>query len=199
MKFCQPDLCPACSLAEDKPACLRQKAEFCLWLAARMSNRGLRTPVEKMRLELLEEGDTFAKNGATNSPAYRNYRSCRRNDRVSRSEHLLVAQSRPPNALNQCPLSGVKRTWTEWSEMSASRCNKQKVRGRMSPAHTFCFAWRCRLSFLCHWLFPDAALARFRHEEQAEHEADRRDRDRVDQRVSKAARRSVSGRGDEGH
>ncbi len=57
MKFCRPDLCRSCPLAKDKPACLRQKAEFCSWLAARMSNRDLHTAVEKMRLELLAEAD----------------------------------------------------------------------------------------------------------------------------------------------
>src|SRR5215469_6601354 len=52
-----------------------------------------------------------------------------------------------------------------------------------------------RLGFLHrHRLFPYAALARFRHEEQAEHEADRRHRDRVDQCIGKAARRRVSSR-----
>ena len=61
MKFCRPDLCPSCPLAEDKAACLRQKAEFCSWLAARMSNRDLRTAVEKMRLELLAEADNLKK------------------------------------------------------------------------------------------------------------------------------------------
>jgi hypothetical protein len=61
MRFCRPDLCPSCPLAEDKPACLRQKAEFCAWLAARISNPDLRTAVEKMRLELLQEADTFEK------------------------------------------------------------------------------------------------------------------------------------------
>src|SRR5262249_7116771 len=57
MKFCRPDRCPSCPLAEDKPACLRQKAEFCAWLAARISNRDLRIAVERMRLELLQEAD----------------------------------------------------------------------------------------------------------------------------------------------
>ena len=39
-----------------------------MWLAARMSNRGLRTAVKKMRLELLEEADTLAKNGGYKQP-----------------------------------------------------------------------------------------------------------------------------------
>src|SRR5262249_16417930 len=61
MKFCRPDLCPSCPLAEDKPACLRQKAEFCSWLAARISSPDLRNAVEKMRLELLAEADSLVK------------------------------------------------------------------------------------------------------------------------------------------
>jgi hypothetical protein len=48
-------------VAEDKPACLRQRAEFCAWLAARMSNRELRFGVEKMRLELLQEATSLEK------------------------------------------------------------------------------------------------------------------------------------------
>src|SRR6516162_6542987 len=50
---------PNLPVGQDKPACLRQKAEFCLWLAARISNRDLRTAVEKMRLDLLEEADAL--------------------------------------------------------------------------------------------------------------------------------------------
>jgi hypothetical protein len=61
MKFCRPELCPSCPLAEDKPTCLRQKAEFCGWLAARISSPDLRTAVEKMRLELLREAAALEK------------------------------------------------------------------------------------------------------------------------------------------
>lgn len=53
MKFCR--------LAKDKPACLRQKVEFCTWLAARISNPDLHAAVEKMRLELLDEADAREK------------------------------------------------------------------------------------------------------------------------------------------
>jgi hypothetical protein len=61
MKFCSAELCPSCPFAENKPACLRQKAEFCLWLVARTSNRDLRVAVEKMRVELLKEADALEK------------------------------------------------------------------------------------------------------------------------------------------
>jgi hypothetical protein len=61
MKFCRPDLCRSCPLAKDKPACLRQKVEFCTWLAARISNPDLHAAVEKMRLELLDEADAREK------------------------------------------------------------------------------------------------------------------------------------------
>ncbi len=61
MKLRRSDLCRSCPLAGDKPACLRQKVEFCSWLAARMSNRDLRTAVAKMRLELLAEADNLKK------------------------------------------------------------------------------------------------------------------------------------------
>ncbi len=42
------------------------------------------------------------------------------------------------------------------------------------------------LHLRCRRLVPDAPLARFRHQEQAEHECDRDDR--IDQRVAKAVR-----------
>jgi hypothetical protein len=48
-------------LAKDKPACLRQKVEFCTWLAARISNPDLHAAGEKMRLELLDEADAREK------------------------------------------------------------------------------------------------------------------------------------------
>jgi hypothetical protein len=61
MRFCDAELCPSCPLAGNKPACLRQKAEFCLWLTARTSNRGLRAGVEKMRIALLKEAEALEK------------------------------------------------------------------------------------------------------------------------------------------
>ena len=59
MKFCDAVLCPSCPLAGNKPACLRQKAEFCLWLIARTSNRDLRAGVEQMRIALLKEAEAL--------------------------------------------------------------------------------------------------------------------------------------------
>jgi hypothetical protein len=59
MKFCSAKLCRSCPFAENKSACLRQKAEFCLWLVARTSNHDLRVAVEKMRVELLKEADAL--------------------------------------------------------------------------------------------------------------------------------------------
>src|SRR6516165_7706785 len=57
---------------------------------------------------------------------------------------------------------------------------------------------RCDLSFLrCRRLIPDAALARFRHQEQAEDESDGGNGDRIDQRVAKTASGGESRRGDE--
>jgi hypothetical protein len=39
----------------------RQKAEFCLWLIARTSNRDLRAGVEQMRIALLKEAEALEK------------------------------------------------------------------------------------------------------------------------------------------
>jgi hypothetical protein len=67
----------------------------------------------------------------------------------------------------------------------------KKVRGRMTP-HTLCSTDLCRedvaLSLLRRRLVPDAPLTGFRHQEQAEHESDRRNGNRVDQRVTGNAR-----------
>jgi len=72
------------------------------------------------------------------------------------------------------------------------------MRGRNRPRTSLVLV-NGRLGFLRRRFFPDAPLTRFRHQEQAEHETDRRHCDRVDQRIGEAARRGVSGRSDEGH
>ena len=77
------------------------------------------------------------------------------------------------------------------------------MRGRTAP-HVFCGAVRiCAVTALRRFfrrrLVPDAPLTRFRHQEQAEHESDRRNGNRVDQRVTEATRRGISRRRDEGH
>jgi hypothetical protein len=61
MKFCSAELCPSCPFAGNKSACLRQKAEFCLWLVARTSNRDLRAAVKRMRLQLMKEAYVLEK------------------------------------------------------------------------------------------------------------------------------------------
>jgi hypothetical protein len=55
MKFCDADACPSCSLTEGTPTCLRQKGNFCMWLAAKSSNHGIRAALEKLSLDLMEE------------------------------------------------------------------------------------------------------------------------------------------------
>src|SRR5262249_3778251 len=52
---------------------------------------------------------------------------------------------------------------------------------------------------LCRLRLPNAVLPGLRHQEQAEHEAHRRNGDRVDQSIAETARRLVRRRGDEGH
>ena len=52
---------------------------------------------------------------------------------------------------------------------------------------------------LCRLRLPSAVLPGLRHQEQAEHEAHRRNGDRVDQSIAETARRLVRRRGDEWH
>jgi hypothetical protein len=55
MEFCDADACPTCTLTEGTPACLRQKAKFCRWLASRVSGEAIKCALEKMSLDLIEE------------------------------------------------------------------------------------------------------------------------------------------------
>jgi hypothetical protein len=55
MKFCDADACPTCSLVEGGGACLRHKARFCMWLATKISNSGVRSALERMSFDLMEE------------------------------------------------------------------------------------------------------------------------------------------------
>ena len=59
MKFCDADACPTCALPEGSPACLRQKAHFCMWLAPRASNDVVRAALEKMSLDLMAEANAI--------------------------------------------------------------------------------------------------------------------------------------------
>ncbi len=55
MKFCDANACPSCSLVEGGAACLRHKALFCMWLATEVSNSAVRSALEKMSFDLMEE------------------------------------------------------------------------------------------------------------------------------------------------
>jgi hypothetical protein len=59
MKFCDADACPACALREGSPECLRQKAQFCMWLAPRSSSEAVRTAIEKMGSDLMDEANAL--------------------------------------------------------------------------------------------------------------------------------------------
>jgi hypothetical protein len=64
MKFCDPGACRSYLLAEDEPACLRQKARYRMWLVARAPNNRVRAAREKMSHDLMEEADAIAKERA---------------------------------------------------------------------------------------------------------------------------------------
>jgi hypothetical protein len=59
MKFCDADACQSCALPEGSPACLRHKARFCTWLAAKTSSEPVRTALEKMSLDLMEDANAL--------------------------------------------------------------------------------------------------------------------------------------------
>jgi hypothetical protein len=59
MKFCDADACPACALPEGAPACLRQKAKFCSWLASTGSGEAIKGTLKKMSRDLIEEANAI--------------------------------------------------------------------------------------------------------------------------------------------
>jgi hypothetical protein len=64
MRFCDADACSSCALVEDECACLRHKAQFCIWLAARTSNCSLRAAFGRLSSYLIEEADALGKEKA---------------------------------------------------------------------------------------------------------------------------------------
>jgi hypothetical protein len=64
MKFCDADACASCELAAGTCACLRQKAQFCLWLSVRASNRNIRRALEKLGLDLIAESHALEREKA---------------------------------------------------------------------------------------------------------------------------------------
>jgi hypothetical protein len=61
MKFCDAAECPSCPLTGNVPACLRNKAQFCMRLAQMSCADGIRSPLEKMSLYLMQEADALEK------------------------------------------------------------------------------------------------------------------------------------------
>lgn len=59
MKFCDADACQSCALPEGSPACLRQKAHFCVWVSKKASNQVVRAALEQMSLDLMEEANAL--------------------------------------------------------------------------------------------------------------------------------------------
>jgi hypothetical protein len=59
MTFCDADACCSCALAEGDPDCLRRKADFCLWLAARFSRAGIRSALEKLGFDLIKDSEAL--------------------------------------------------------------------------------------------------------------------------------------------
>jgi hypothetical protein len=64
MKFCDADACWSCGLAEGDPECLRRKADFCLWLAARFPETALSTTLNKLGLDLIEDSEALERERA---------------------------------------------------------------------------------------------------------------------------------------
>lgn len=64
MKFCDADACSSCGLAEGEPECLRRKANFCLWLAARLPGAAVGAALRKMGLDLIEDSEALERERA---------------------------------------------------------------------------------------------------------------------------------------
>jgi hypothetical protein len=59
MKFCDADACSSCDLAEGQPACLRRKADFCLWLAVKFPRAALGAAFNKLGLNLIKDSEAL--------------------------------------------------------------------------------------------------------------------------------------------
>lgn len=53
--FCDADACASCGLVEGEPDCLRRKAGFCLWLAAKFPGAAIGAALRKMGLDLIKD------------------------------------------------------------------------------------------------------------------------------------------------
>jgi hypothetical protein len=57
--FCDADACASCSLVEGEPDCLRRKAGFCLWLAAKFPGAAIGAALKKMGLDLIKDSEAL--------------------------------------------------------------------------------------------------------------------------------------------
>jgi hypothetical protein len=57
--FCDADACASCSLVEGDPDCLRRKADFCLWLAAKFPGAAIGAALKKMGLDLIKDSEAL--------------------------------------------------------------------------------------------------------------------------------------------
>ena len=57
--FCDADDCAPCSLVEGDPDCLRRKADFCLWLAAKFRGAAIGAALKKMGLDLIKDSEAL--------------------------------------------------------------------------------------------------------------------------------------------
>jgi hypothetical protein len=64
MNFCDADSCSSCGLAEGEPACLRRKADFCLWFALRFPKAGIGVALQKLAFDLITESEALERERA---------------------------------------------------------------------------------------------------------------------------------------
>jgi hypothetical protein len=57
--FCDADACASCALVEGEPDCLRRKAGFCHWLAAKFPGAAIGTGLMKMGLDLIKGSEAL--------------------------------------------------------------------------------------------------------------------------------------------
>jgi hypothetical protein len=64
VRFCDADACCSCSMAEGAPDCLRRKADFCFWLAARFPRAELGAALNKLGLHLIADAEALERERA---------------------------------------------------------------------------------------------------------------------------------------
>ena len=89
VRFCDADACASCGLVESEPGCLRRKAGFCLWLAAKFPGAAIGAALKKMGLDLIKDSAALDRERAVLS--HRSRRAMRLHAAISNFSFTLAA------------------------------------------------------------------------------------------------------------